>query len=110
MLLRAPQTTARLLLAVASCALCSAGCQSAFRKPELGLLEQLTPEAQLSSHQLRVLVNDFALRLNVRIEEGADQILARTSDTTIRRNAILWKKNATSSAFRAASRTESVSI
>ena len=89
-------------------AACAVGCQSLIPASGKGLLERLTPEAQLSSHQLRVLVNDYALRFNSRVEEGADRILAQTSDRTIRRNAILWKKNATSTAFRAASRTDSL--
>jgi hypothetical protein len=105
MSVRADKTPFWSLLAVA---LCAVGCQSVFPTPDKGLLEQLTPQAQLSSHQLRVLVNDFALRFNSRVEEGADRILAQTSDRTIRRNAILWKKNATSTAFRAASRTDSL--
>lgn len=108
MSLRALRTVATPFIAIALCALSTAGCRNAFRTSEHGLLEQLTPEAQLSSHQLRVLVNDFTLRFNSRIEEGADRILAQTYDTEIRRNAILWKKNATGSALRAASRTDSL--
>ncbi len=103
MSVRADKNPLWLLLVVG---LCAVGCQSVFQAPKKGLLEQLTPEARLSSMQLRVLVNDFALRFNSRVEEGADQILAQTSDRTIRRNAILWKKNATSAAFRAAARTD----
>lgn len=105
MSVRADKRPFWMLLAVG---LCAVGCQSLMPTSNKGLLEQLTPEAQLSSHQLRVLVNDFALRFNSRVEEGADRILAQTSERTIRRNAILWKKNATSTAFRAASRTDSL--
>lgn len=105
MSVRADKILLLLLLAVGACAV---GCQSILPASKKGLLEQLTPEAQLSSHQLRVLVNDFALRFNSRVEEGADRILDQTSESAIRRNAILWKKNATSTAFRAASRTDSL--
>jgi hypothetical protein len=104
MTLRADKTPARVMLTAVL--LCAAGCQGLVSDSNQGLLEQLTPEAQLSSHQLRVLVSDFALRFNSRVEEGADRIIAQAPDSEIRKNAILWKKNATSSAFRAASRTD----
>jgi len=71
-----------------------------------GLLEQSTADAQISSHQLRVLVNDFAVRFAARIEAGADEILARSADPDVRRNAILWKKNAIAASFRAATRPD----
>jgi hypothetical protein len=81
-----------------------AGCQQAASRE--GLLEQTTSEAHLSSHQLRVLVRDYVLRSAAEIEQGADQILARTSDPRIRKNALRWKINAISAAFRAATRPD----
>ncbi len=71
-----------------------------------GLLERQSDDARLSSRQLRVMVNEFTVHFADRIEVSADQILASTSDPSIRRNALLWKINGTSACFQAASRPD----
>ena len=69
----------------------------------IGLLERRTPEARITSAQLRTWTNDFILDFADRIEEAADQIKSRESSPEIRRNSLLWKINATQAGFRAAS-------
>jgi hypothetical protein len=92
-------------LLVAIC-LAAAGCRTV--EPKEGLLEQTVQDSQLTSHQLRVLVNDYLLHYAIRVEQTADQILARTDDPTIRRSALLWKTNGIAAGFRAASRPDSL--
>ena len=81
-----------------------AGCMSV-RSPS-GLLEQTAPATNLSSRKLRVLLTDYVPQFGDRIEQAADEILSQTSDPQIRRNALLWKSNAISACFRAASRPD----
>jgi hypothetical protein len=69
----------------------------------IGLLEKRTPEARITSAQLRTWTNDFILDFADRIEEAADQIKLRESSPEIRRHSLLWKINATQAGFRAAS-------
>ena len=82
----------------------AAGCQSA--RSQRGMLERQVNDAQLSSHQLRVMVNEFVIHFTDRVELRADQILANTSDPAIRKNALLWKINGISACFQAASRSD----
>ena len=70
---------------------------------QIGLLERRTPEARITSAQLRTWTNDFILDFADRIEEAADQIKSRESSPEIRRNSLLWKINAIQAGFRAAS-------
>ena len=45
----------------------------------IGLLEKRTPEARITSAQLRTWTNDFILDFADRIEEAADQIAQKYS-------------------------------
>jgi hypothetical protein len=82
----------------------SAGCR---RVPVLnGLLEKNEMDTHLSSEQLRVLVNDFAVHFAFSVEADADHILAEASDPAIRQNALRWKINGISACYRAASRRD----
>jgi hypothetical protein len=72
----------------------------------LGLLEKNEMDNNLSSEQLRVLVNDFAVHFAYGIESEADSILAEASDPAIRQNALRWKINGISACYRAASRRD----
>lgn len=83
-----------------------AGCQSAPNHP--GLLETTTPETTLSSRKLRSLLTEYVPRFADQIEECADHILAESNDTEIQRNALLWKSNAISACFQAATRPDSL--
>jgi hypothetical protein len=74
----------------------------------IGLLEKQTPEARISSAQLRVWTNDFILDYADRIEEVADRIKAQELSHEVRRNTVLWKINATQAGFRAASRRDAL--
>ncbi|MHB8970769.1 MAG: hypothetical protein ACYC3X_10255 [Pirellulaceae bacterium] len=71
-----------------------------------GLLEQTAPATNLSSKKLRVLLTDYVPQFGDRVEQAADEILSQTSDPQIRRNALLWKSNAISACFCAASRPD----
>ena len=75
---------------------------------QIGLLERRTPEARITSAQLRIWTNDFILDFADRIEEAADRIKAQESAPEIRRNSLLWKINATQAGFRAASRRDAL--
>ena len=79
------------LLAMAM-ALLFVGCQS--RAPERGVLhQQIHPESDVSANaeqarlRIRVLVEPFCGR----VASTADQIRAKTTNQTIRREALLWK-------------------
>jgi hypothetical protein len=79
------------LLAMAM-ALLFVGCQS--RAPERGVLhQQIHPESDVSANteqarlRIRVLVEPFCDR----VASTADQIMASTTNQTIRREALLWK-------------------
>lgn len=82
-----------------------AGCQ---RLPhQQDMLERGSEHHRVSSHQMRVLVNEFVQYSAHRIELRADQILNDSAvDTTTRKNALLWKINGISANFRAASRND----
>lgn len=81
-----------------------AGCMGV--RSQNGLLEQSAPATNLSSRKLRVLLTDYVPRFGDRIEQTADEILSQASDPQIRRNALLWKSNAISACFCAASRPD----
>jgi hypothetical protein len=82
----------------------SAGCMNV--RSTSGLLEQTAPATNVSSRKLRVLLTDYVPQFADRIEQAADEILSQTSDPQIRRNALLWKSNAISACFCAASRPD----
>jgi|MDTC01.3.fsa_nt_gb hypothetical protein len=82
--------------------LCSCGTFSR----EKGLLDQAVPDAKISSHNLRAMITEYVPSYAHTIESTADRILAQSQDTTIRQNALLWKINAISAGFGAASRAD----
>ncbi len=71
-----------------------------------GILEQQTTHANLSSQELRVLLDDYVVQFAGQVEEAADQIIAAAEDAVIRRHALLWKINGISACFQAASRKD----
>lgn len=73
-----------------------------------GLLEKEIANSHISSHQLRVMVNEFVIHAAHRIELRADEILANSADPLVRRHALQWKINTISASFRAASRSDSL--
>ncbi len=81
-----------------------AGCMSV--RSTGGLLEQTDPATNVTSSKLRVLLADYVTQFGDRIEQAADEILSQTSDPQIHRNALLWKSNAISACFCAASRRD----
>jgi len=52
-------------------------------------LERLT----YNSEELRLQINNFAIRYTGIIEEAADKIISQTNDPQIKQNALLWKIN-----------------
>ncbi len=92
------------VLSLALLILPAAGCQRISHQQ--GMLERESTHAHLSSHQLRVMVNEFVIYFADRIELRADEILAETSDPAIRKNALRWKINGIASCFEAASRPD----
>jgi len=46
-----------------------------------------------NSEELRLQINNFAIRYTGIIEEAADQIISQTNDRQIKENALLWKIN-----------------
>jgi len=95
-----------ILIGVGLCLAITAGCQR-FSAP-VGLLEETSPHAHLSSQKLRTLVTDYVPRYAISVEEAADRILAETTDPAIRRNALLWKSQGISACFRAAARPDAL--
>ena len=83
---------------------CVWGCHPVLKRE--GALEKRSSTAQVSSHQLRVMVNEFVAHYANRVELVGDQVLAQSSDPVVRRNALLWKINGISSCFQAASRPD----
>lgn len=77
-----------------------AECQ-AWLKKKRGLVKQLE-DPQHSVEMLRVRVDEFAVYFGPTIEEAADEIIGKTSDPEIRRQALLWKINAIPACHRAA--------
>lgn len=82
------------------CCLCAA-CQ---RIPTVGLLERDVKEPHITSHQLRVLVNEHVVFSSHRLELCADNIIARNPDNAVRKSALLLKINGIAACFQAASR------
>lgn len=80
------------------------GCQTVPQSQ--GLLEQQIEGAELSSSQLRSLLNEYVARFSRQVEQTADVIIADQPATEIHRNALLLKSNAISSCFRAAARLD----
>ena len=80
------------------------GCQQVRERP--GMLEREAAQSNISSHQLQVMVNEFVSHYAHRVEMTADQVLSNEFDSSIRRNALLWKINGISACFQAASRQD----
>jgi len=89
-----------------ACTLCLllCGCQQVPKQQ--GMLEREAAEAQLSSHQLRVMVNELVTHMADRIEIRADEILAHAQNPALQRKALLWKINGISSCFQAGTRPD----
>ena len=93
--------SATLYLAACYCCL---GCQRL--PPSNGLLEREATPPLISSHQLRVLVNEYVVYAAHRIELSADKILAENPEPEVRKNALLLKINGIAACFQAASRPD----
>jgi len=55
-----------------------------------------------------LLDNQFVMEFSGRVERTADEIIAGTTDPRIRHNALLWKINAISAVFQAASHADTI--
>lgn len=71
-----------------------------------GLLEQTVEGTQLTSQQLRLYLNEYAIRFDRQVEEAADQILSQTTDPEVARNALMWKIHVISANYRATARPD----
>lgn len=71
-----------------------------------GLLERQIASPHVTSHQLRVLVNEYVVFSSHRVESRADKILSDDPDTAVRKSALLWKINGIAAAFQAAARQD----
>lgn len=80
------------------------GCRTPHR-PQ-GLLEQQAADAAISSREVRILLDDFVVQFADEVEEAADNIMSQTTDREIHRRALMWKINAISACFQAASRSD----
>jgi len=94
----------KLCLFGALLALVSLGCERVVAPA--GLLEETAPTASLSSQKLRTLLIDYVPRFVGQVEQGADRMLAESSDPLIRHHALMWKAYAVPACFRAASRPD----
>jgi hypothetical protein len=56
----------------------------------------------ISAYELRIVLNDFAIRFAYEVEQAADQIIAQTDDSDIHSHALLWKMNVIPASQRAA--------
>jgi hypothetical protein len=72
------------------------------------LLQQQGKEFRMSVTELRILIQQKAYRFSAVIEQAADEIMAKSSDPIIRRNALLWKMNAIPAAYTAVFQSEPV--
>ena len=59
--------------------------------PRESLFMRKVDAVDLSSYQLRAILNDFVIRFGDEIEAAADHIIHETSDPDIRQQALLWK-------------------
>ena len=80
------------------------GCQAL--QSSDGLLEQESPNAKVSSRQLRIVLDDLVLQYSSQVELAADQIIAENKDPRVCKNALMWKMNGIASCFQAASRRD----
>ncbi len=80
------------------------GCQTL--QSSDGLLEQESPNAKVSSRQLRIVLDDLVLQYSSQVELAADQIIAENDDPRVCKNALMWKMNGIASCFQAASRRD----
>lgn len=80
------------------------GCQTL--QSSDGLLEQESPNAKVSSRQLRIVLDDLVLQYSSQVELAADQIIAENEDPRVCKNALMWKMNGIASCFQAASRRD----
>lgn len=71
-----------------------------------GLMQREVPNAHVTGHQLRVMVNEFVIYSARRIELRADEILAATHEVAIRKNALLLKMNGIAAFYQSGSRQD----
>ena len=95
--------TIRFLIMAMLCIVLLSGCQTI--KYESGLMKSIAQKDsdafKMSAAQLRVHLYDLAGLYAGIIEQAADQIIAESTDNTIKRHAMLWKINAIPKAYRA---------
>lgn len=94
----------RWLFAFAATVAITCGCKTV--APPKGLLEQQAVPTNLTSRELRSLLDDYVVRYATQIEETADRIISRSDDVSVRKHALLWKINGISACFQAASRSD----
>jgi hypothetical protein len=83
-----------------------AGCKSIKSAP--GLLEHQTDSSNLTSSELRSIIDDLVLQYSNRLELAADKIMEQNRDPEIRRHALMWKINGIAACFQAATRRDPV--
>ncbi|MCP4258465.1 MAG: hypothetical protein GY774_13340 [Planctomycetes bacterium] len=64
------------------------GCKSTADKSTM--MKQLKVK-KFTSHELQVRINEFVTHFAHLVEASSDQIMSRTTDTSIRRQALIWK-------------------
>jgi len=64
------------------------GCKSTAEKSTM--MKQLKIK-NVTSQELQVRINEFAIHFAHAVEASADEIMSRTTDTSIRRQALIWK-------------------
>lgn len=81
------------------------GCQPTLQQR---FQERYGEEINLSAFELLTAVRDLARSFSNIIEEAADEIIAKSSHSDVRRNALLWKTNAIPAAYTAIFRPDPV--
>ena len=64
------------------------GCKSTAEKSTM--MKQLNVK-NVTSQELEVRINEFATHFAHAVEASADEIMSRTTDSSIRRQALIWK-------------------
>ena len=64
------------------------GCKSTAEKSTM--MKQLNVK-NVTSQELEVRINEFAIHFAHAVEASADEIMSRTTDSSIRRQALIWK-------------------
>ncbi len=56
-------------------------------------LETKLDDVRFSSQELRLRINNFAIRFSGIVESAADEIISNSDDLVIKQNGLLWKLN-----------------